>query len=224
MTFTASTNLHSNAHLPADTQTSTPAFRLAASRLWLTYPQIGSNPALINLQDLLTQLQQKLTSYAIAEYALIIEHHKDGNLHLHVYLAFNQRFFTRDPHRLDLSINDNVFHGNYQSCKTRRLVLSYIAKTGHDNVFTNIPRDDFSPASNKGNINVWTKAIEIAETGDVSAALALLKHACAKDYIAHLHTYKRSLCAIRDDARRASGRAMEIFPLDQFVVPPEVSH
>lgn len=73
----------------------------------------------------------------IVDYIIASEKHKDGTDHLHVYLKMNkklniksQKFFDLlDPK--DLDNPEEVYHGNYQGCRSDMAVMNYVVKGGN---------------------------------------------------------------------------------------------
>lgn len=97
-------------------------FRLSSKKIFLTYSQIDKN---IKHQDILECLTKKLV---IGEYLVALESHQDGGLHAHVLLLLKKRCDIRNVNFLDLEYNGFAFHGNYQSAKQIKALISYIIK------------------------------------------------------------------------------------------------
>lgn len=73
-------------------------------------------------------LQQKQIG-AIEKYLIASEKHKDGSDHLHVYLKLEKKKHVRDVNFFDL--DNQKFHGNYQSCRNAEAVVKYCKKDGN---------------------------------------------------------------------------------------------
>lgn len=103
-------------------------FRLKGKRLFLTYPQCAIEPAeaLTQLKDKCIQMKRKLGDYIIAQ-----EEHKEEGLHLHCYIEVDKPVDTLNARCYDLSLNDVVFHGNYQGVKSDEHVIKYVTKDGN---------------------------------------------------------------------------------------------
>lgn len=101
-------------------------FRLQSKKLFLTYSQIQDK---FNKEELKEFLCNKLdvNKYVVAE-----EPHKDGGLHMHVYLELNKICNIINCHFLDFK----EIHGNYVKVKNDYKVKKYCTK--EDNYITNI--------------------------------------------------------------------------------------
>lgn len=101
-------------------------FRIHARRFALTFPQcsVSKEDAMKALfehaKDLGGTPDKVFESIAIAQ-----EHHKDGNLHLHIFLQYMVQKNVTRPNFFDFITGQ---HGNYQSCKSKAKWLGYIAK------------------------------------------------------------------------------------------------
>lgn len=156
-------------------------FELNSRGLFLTYPQCGLSPqeALDLLRGKISQKKRTITEYLIAT-----EKHADGNDHLHVFLRLDKAIHLREPTLLDLKDH----HGNYQGARSAIKVKKYCAKEGNfiaDPPYT--PTDPKTP---------WSTAIAIAETGDLSTAIATLKtggERTCRDLVLHSLSIQTSL-------------------------------
>lgn len=116
-------------------------FRLRTKNLFLTYPQMPNIDYEILKLEVISQyeviLKMKRTEF---EYCMCIELHEDGNPHLHVYLGFNMPVGIYSATKLDLVINGETCHGNYQSVKSKHSTLQYIIKSveNFDSICTNM--------------------------------------------------------------------------------------
>lgn len=97
-------------------------FQLNTTKLFLTYPQC--NLTKTQALDCITNVLQD----SILEYIIAQEEHRNGDLHIHMYLSLKESFRTRDPNSLDLLSNGSRFHGNYQGCRSERNVIKYCSK------------------------------------------------------------------------------------------------
>lgn len=118
-----------------------------ARQFFLTYPQCDMLP-----DDALQQYECVLS---IKDYIVAREPHKDGNMHLHVYIMLDKRKMCKASH-FDLKDGDVTYHGNYQSCRNGHKVQKYCKKGG-----VYITNMDFS---------VLRQAVNLAESGDVRGA------------------------------------------------------
>lgn len=64
----------------------------------------------------------------MGSYLVAHELHANGDDHLHVYLKSETAFDTVSPQYFDLYWDDNVYHGNYQGCRSAKNVLRYCSK------------------------------------------------------------------------------------------------
>lgn len=103
-------------------------FRLNAKKVFLTYPQIGNNEIkLEQLNDVLEDLKMKLN---IKNYLISLEKHKNDGKHLHILFILSKRCNFVNPNCLDISINEKIIHGNYQTAKNINALIEYIIKDG----------------------------------------------------------------------------------------------
>jgi len=98
-------------------------FRICSKSLYLTYPKCD-----LDNQVILKYFKEILSSRIIKDYLIVREFHKDGNPHIHVYLKLHKPFNTYKQNSLDIIINDNIFHGNYQSAKNPNNIIQYLLK------------------------------------------------------------------------------------------------
>jgi len=96
----------------------TKSFRLQGKNFFLTYPKCNLERAVV-----LSLLLDKISDI---KYAIIAsEFHKDGDLHIHVYLQLNNKLHIRQQNFFDL----DSFHGNYQTARDSDDVIDYIKKS-----------------------------------------------------------------------------------------------
>jgi hypothetical protein len=98
-------------------------FRICSKSLYLTYPNCD-----LDNQVVLKYFKEILSSRIIKDYLIIREFHKDGSPHIHVYIKLHKPFNTYKQNSLDIIINDNIFHGNYQSAKNPNNIIQYLLK------------------------------------------------------------------------------------------------
>lgn len=98
-------------------------YQICSSKLFLTYPQcpVPKEDAL----QILTNIFLNVQHYIIAR-----EEHKNGDLHLHCYLEgiVEQPWRATDPKFADFEYNGELYHGNYQGCKSAKNVQKYVTK------------------------------------------------------------------------------------------------
>jgi len=91
-------------------------YQINSSQLFLTYPQCN-----VPKEEALEALH---SMFSIERYIVACEKHKNGDLHLHVYLQLKEAFRTHNPNFADLG----TFHGNYQGCRSPKNVIKYCTK------------------------------------------------------------------------------------------------
>jgi hypothetical protein len=99
------------------------SFRLAAKKVFLTFPSIDSN---LDFDSIFHNLESRflnLSSVIIAK-----EAHQDNSTHFHIFIEFQNKLDTRDPNFFDFIFNK---HGNYQAVKNFKQTLNYITKEQH---------------------------------------------------------------------------------------------
>jgi len=94
-------------------------FRIAAKRLFLTYPQC-STPKEVALQRIQSNWMENLDWAIVAE-----EAHKDGTPHLHVILSLHTKSNFKSADFADF-VGEK--HGNYQAVKSLKKCMEYVKK------------------------------------------------------------------------------------------------
>lgn len=95
-------------------------FRLDAKHYFFTYPRCH-----IDKQQAYDFLFAKFDP----ELLLVArEVHSDGTPHLHAYMGLHKRKHFRNPNFADLVFPPEIFHGNYQSCRSSKAVQRYATK------------------------------------------------------------------------------------------------
>lgn len=97
-------------------------FRLNAKKLFITYSQVSIE---ITKEHVLEQLQTKLM---IKDYLIAREYHKDEGVHFHALLELVQRCDIKNSNTLDITWENETFHGNYQTAKNMNALRAYISK------------------------------------------------------------------------------------------------
>jgi len=115
-------------------------FRLAAKKLFLTYPTcpVPKETALADLRQIFEDRECPIVNLLVAS-----ERHADDQPHLHVYAILGERFDSTVPRVFDLSFRGEVYHGNYQSMRSVEGCLKYCMKDGD---FVSYP-DSWIPAT-----------------------------------------------------------------------------
>lgn len=164
------------------------AFRLNSQQLFLTYPQceLDKQKALNILTDKLKEKKVEVENYIVAR-----EKHKDGNLHLHVYLKLNKKVNIRHADFFDLpkENEDSVYHGNYQGCRSKGAVINYVKK---DNDFiSNLEEKELGIVQ-----NAYQKAVETVKNGgEIESAINELMNdkRGSRDVVLHYEAIEKSL-------------------------------
>jgi hypothetical protein len=101
-------------------------FRLSGRNLFLTYPKcdIPRDDAWDLLQELLVRGRGPYHSIHAAQ-----EKHKDGDIHYHVLVCYENKIDVRVPSHYDLHYKGITYHGNYQIARDPQDVLDYIMKS-----------------------------------------------------------------------------------------------
>lgn len=145
------------------------AFRLAAKKIFLTYPQCNAE-----VQDLQDFLITKLNEYEPA-FRIGVELHEDGNQHFHVYISLGRKLETRDSRYFDFIWLLDTYHPNVQAAKNPKQVLDYVSKQGF---FI-----DHGVLDTNGNSGTWS-TILAAPTKDVF--LAEIEKNAPRDFVLNL--------------------------------------
>lgn len=157
-------------------------FRLNTTQLSLTYPQCPLEKELV-----LTKLCDTLP---VANYIVAQEKHASGEDHLHVYLKLSRKVNLKNPDRLHLTHDGRTWKGNYQSTRNPKKWAAYCTK--EENYLTNMDLSSFD-----SNENVWIRAKDLAEGGDLREATDLLENdpKSARDMLIHGEAIRRNLNA-----------------------------
>lgn len=95
-------------------------FKLHGKGFFLTYPQCPAPRQLV--ADMLA------SKGTVVKGLVGQETHADGELHLHAYVKYIKEVFTRKPEYFDITYEDKVYHGNYQTAKSAIASIKYIGK------------------------------------------------------------------------------------------------
>ena len=191
-------------------------FRLSAINLYLTYPKCQ-----IPLSEALAILNLKLTTPIIKDYALVREFHEDGSPHIHAYIKCYKKANITNSTTLDLSYEDIIYHGNYQTAKLPNNILAYMLK--------DIKRkDDINLLSSPGIsdrigmlgnwLDLGQAVISLAEEGKIAAAINLYKTERPLDFIKNKSRIEKSLNELR---MTSLGYNMK-FDYSKFIIPNEL--
>ncbi len=103
-------------------------FRLRAKKIFLTYSQVLKNGEFESLDDdgVLAQFHTKLLSFKPDILITAIEKHKDGGLHIHVYICNMSGFVINDVKYFDFQ---NI-HPNIRSVRSMKKCIRYVSKDG----------------------------------------------------------------------------------------------
>jgi len=192
------------------------SFRLNARNLFLTYPKCT-----LELSEAFNQLKLKLSNLIIEDYIISREFHADGTPHLHAYLKLNKPLNTYNPLYLDLSKEQEIFHGKYESAKKPNNVIEYILKSVADK---NDPNVIFSNnLSNRidllGNfMSLGQTLIKLAKNGDINKALELYEKEKPLEFIKNHNSIEKSL---RQLNLRSKG-FNTMFKYGDYIIPDEL--
>lgn len=121
------------------------SFRLNAKRVLLTYPKV---PTTLGKEQVLQRLQSlKFGSASLDQCLIALEHHKDGEPHLHIATSWTAKLHLRSAQQFDSITGKpqefkylnllNILgllstglgkHGNYQGIKSWPATLRYLMK------------------------------------------------------------------------------------------------
>jgi hypothetical protein len=193
-------------------------FRLSAKKLFLTY-----SPCTLSPEQALSQLQIIL-NYKIESYVITREKsEKDSDFHLHCFLALKKKCNIVSSSRLDLEIIGteplSFCHGNYQTVKDKNDCVNYVLKQinfkeDEENL---IFSEDFREfiSEDVELLSLDDVMLNLAEKGDVTSAMKLLKERNSYRFIREHLRVEKSLNQI---ALRARGFKPK-FNLSNFVLP-----
>jgi hypothetical protein len=103
------------------TTTTTKKFRIDAKKFFLTFSQCACPPSVV--KERIKDLFKERLDYTIIGQ----EHHKDGNLHLHVLIVLKYKFNCRNPRFFDQLTGT---HGKYEAARNESNCIKYICKEG----------------------------------------------------------------------------------------------
>lgn len=179
------------------------SFQLCAKRLFLTYPRCGALRERVKgvAESVATEQKLRLTGWCIAT-----ETHADGEPHLHALFEYSGQVRTRDPRLFDFQDDGKVYHPNMQSARSWKKVLAYIQKCGDFEV-----GGVFGPEGNP---------IELAERGDVRAAISCFRERWPLQYMVRKSQVEANLLSICHESQFVVGAPEYV--LSQFNVPQSV--
>jgi len=115
------------------------------SQWFLTYPRCDAELSLV--------LETLKVIDDIIHYVIASEKHEDGGKHIHVYVKFTTGVKLRDTKYFDLPKDlPDVWHGNYQPCRSPKSVIQYCTK--EDNYICNF--DIKTYLKKKGKLTIST--------------------------------------------------------------------
>ncbi|OMJ09562.1 Replication-associated protein, partial [Smittium culicis] len=161
-------------------------FRLEGKSFFLTYPRCN-----LDLNVILTELE-KIMSFD--KYIIAREKHASGEPHIHVFLSRFEKKATRNPKFFDIL----GFHGNYQTCRSSKSVMAYVAKD--KDYITNMPESAF-PHLKKSAVQRYFEA----ETVEEALEVAKNSNDLGRDYIRNAELFEKS-------ARYLKERPVELVP------------
>lgn len=140
-------------------------FRMSTKTFFLTYPCCPLTPqiALESIQSIFSARGATLKEWIVAQ-----ESHQSGDKHLHLYLRLEAPLEIKDPLFFDLPhphLNE-VYHGNYRSCRSPKSVQKYVTKEG--NYISNM---DLTEEAKE----IWKPARKLAKAGAIQEAVDLLE-------------------------------------------------
>lgn len=138
-------------------------YRLNSKQLFLTYPQCS-----LPKDEAYNFLEEFLKANGIEKILVAKELHANGDPHLHCYIKLEKAVDKRASNWCDLKKGDNIWHGNYQGCRSAANVLKYCTKK--DDYVANFDVNEILKARNNVNkiiaeelINKKRPLIEVIE-------------------------------------------------------------
>lgn len=202
-----------------------PKFILSAKKLFLTWPQCELDPA-----EVLLQVEKIGAAFNLTDYFIVKEQGEDGNNpHIHAYLSFNKKYYTKNPNRWDLVNGDKVYHGDYEAARSEPNSLNYLAKN-----LTDEDRKEKLPTkfiisdrlelllNNEGKVLKYDEAVmALAKQGRIDEAMAMYEKRYPAKYIL-IHDKLRA--SLRSLALQSLGLAAPKFKLSDFIYSPWIKN
>lgn len=185
-------------------------FRLQGKHLFLTYPQCGLKKE-IALEILRATLRRE--EIGILDWLIAEETHEDGSPHLHCYLSLASKLTTRNARLFDLeNAEGELFHGNYQTCRSPSSVQRYCQKEGSYLASENLSKRLAKSASE----DLWKKARKAAREEGAEAAMSVLESGggrIARDLCLYETALQRSFEGLSPMHSHACARALTDFAM-----------
>lgn len=170
-------------------------FRIDSKQFFLTYPKCNLEPV-----DVLERLKNRflLKSVVLTKYVIAKELHKDGDPHIHCYVAYSSNLNLRRADCFDLPRKEGddlePYHGNYQGARSAKDVVKYCVKGGL--YITNMEEE----IKGKTLILERKAAIQQMIEGNLEVKDYLVQHP-NMNYLGNYCRLKANLTALRLDLR-----------------------
>lgn len=127
-------------------------FRIQYKKWAVTYSQCP-----ISKEKMVEFLQTSFRGLGLRSYAVGQEHHKDGNLHLHVYIELDNKPDIRNERFLDIKDLGVDYHPNIKPCRSEEDWIYYLMKEDKSAI---VQRELFSTPKDfrkrKADLDSWT--------------------------------------------------------------------
>lgn len=171
-------------------------FRLAAKKLFLTYPQCD-----IPLESVIIRLKLILDRWQIINYLIVKEKHLNtSGFHIHCFIECAKKVEISNSSKLNIIYNEQTFHGKYETVKNKVKVIDYILKSIDDVNDQNwcLISENLKPFIDEtGWLDLPVAMIKLAEKGNIPLALQLLKKEKPMFYIRNHISIERNLRDLR---------------------------
>ena len=174
------------------------SFSINTKQLFLTYPQCP-----LSRQELQDSLKQKLMQRYEASVICQEQHEptEDDNntgLHLHAYVLLKSAYHLRNNRFFDITKDDQVYHPNIQSVKSKPSVIRYITKSDMEILQDNFDVESYIESTEKKQAYGFIQASKAIKEGKTIKELdELFPHFVMnhkrkiEEYIQLQHKFKR---------------------------------
>ncbi len=202
------------------------SFRIAAKKLFLTYPRCP-----MNLDQFEEQMKDKMKGSGIKEFLFVIEEHEDGGIpHIHAYIELNKKIDVKKEDQLDIFEYDPSgesrvsYHGNYTAARNDRNSIEYLLKdsSGEKDEERGTLR---MSAGIRNRIGLWNEymnldqaMINLAKQGKIEEAMSLLLKEQPRRFLKEGRNLEKNLQEIYLKNIGCQSK----YPFESFIIPPRV--
>nr|CAM91945.1 replication associated protein [Tomato leaf curl Antsiranana virus] len=166
----------------------TPRFKIQAKNIFLTYPKCS-----LTKEHLLSFLQNLSLPTNPKYIKICLEHHQNGEPHLHALIQFEGKLTCTNNRLFDCvhPSSSTCFHPNIQGAKSSSDVKSYLDKDGDTLEWGEFQIDGRSARGGQQSANdAYAKALN---TGSKSEALRVIRELAPKDFVLQFHNLNSNL-------------------------------